>query len=103
MNELIYAGEEVEGILKKKYPNCKITDASDFIHTERFEFEAEGITEEDFYPFAIRKGFARNCFGFEVRLQSLKFPEPKDHPRKHQETKILIDRWIEKAKEKGND
>lgn len=72
MHSLVYAGKDVEELLKKEYPECKITDASDYIHTERFEFEEDNIEEDDFYIFAIRNGFALNCLGFNLKLHSQK-------------------------------
>lgn len=63
MRELVYAGTEVEKLIKKQFRNAKIADASDSIHTERFEVEID-TTDEIFYRFAIRKGIALVCFGF---------------------------------------
>lgn len=80
--DLVYAGVEVENIIKKKYPQAKITDASDYIHTERFECEIEGVTNDDFYPFAIREGFARNCFGLELTLQMVGVKGPEREEKK---------------------
>jgi len=37
MHELIYAESEIARIIKKQYPTANITDASDYIHEERFE------------------------------------------------------------------
>lgn len=96
MEELIYAGREVEDIIKAKYPQAVIDDASDFIHTERFRLSIEGIENDEFYPFAIKEGFATCCFGFAVMLQSLKFPESRSI--KPKENKEKIERWIELAK-----
>ncbi len=73
VNELVYAGAEVEKLVKEKYPEAKLTDASDFIHTERFECEIEGVEEDEFYIFAIREGFAECCFGFLLRTHD---PDP---------------------------
>lgn len=98
MYELIYAGKDVEKIIRKSYPNCKIEDASDYIHTERFEVEIPDVTDDEFYPFAIREGFARCCFCFDLLYYSLKFPEPKNNPGKHKETEAKILKWIELAK-----
>jgi len=98
--DLIYAGGEVEGLIKAKWPQAKFKDASDFVHTERFECEIEGVTDEEFYPFAIREGFCRCCFAFNLLLQSLGFPELKEGP-KHEETKEKLERWIKLAKEEG--
>jgi len=68
MRELVYGGEQIERIIKKKYPSAKIRDASDYVHPERFEVEIEGISEEEFYRFAIRSGFAKLCFIFCCKL-----------------------------------
>lgn len=95
--DLIYAGGDVEGIIKKKYPFAKIKDASDYIHTERFEVEIEGVTDEEFYPFAISEGFGSCCFTVALLLAGLKFKELKDGP-KHSETIEKLQRWADKAK-----
>ena len=63
MKELVYGGTEVEKLIKKKFSDAKIVDASDFVHAERFEVEID-TTDEIFYRFAIRKGIALICFGF---------------------------------------
>lgn len=68
MYELIYAGGEVENIIKAKYPEAKIKDASDYIHLERFECEVDGIGDDEFYIFAIQSGFAECCFGFNLMM-----------------------------------
>ncbi len=96
MNELVYAGKKVEDIIKAKYPQSVITDDSDFIHTERFELSLEGIEDDEFYPFAIKEGFARCCFGFSLTLASLKFPEGRSN--KPKENKEKLEKWIELAK-----
>ena len=89
--DLIYAGADVEQIILSKYPEAKITDASDGIHTERFEMDVE--TEEDeFYPFAIKEGFARCCFNISMLLGTLKFPESKTI--KPKESKAKLEKWI---------
>ena len=95
--ELIYAGKEVEKIVVDRFPNANMTDASDEIHTERFECEIEGVTDDEFYPFAIREGFARCCLSFEILLTGLRFKEIT--PGKHAETKTKIEAWIAATKE----
>lgn len=67
MYNLIYAGGDVEDVIKVKYPEAKIKDASDYIHTERFECEVD-VDEDEFYIFAIRQGFAECCFGFNLMM-----------------------------------
>lgn len=64
LQELIYAAPKVEKLIKEKYPQAAITDVSDYIHTERFEVEIEGVSSEEFYSFARKSGFIRACFGF---------------------------------------
>jgi hypothetical protein len=94
MYDLIYAGHEVEDIIKAKYPQAKITDASDEIHTERFEMELDGVTEDEFYPFALIKGFAGDCFRIALHLESLKFKDMD----KDGKNKADLDRWLELSK-----
>lgn len=94
MNDLIYAGHEVEHIIKEKYPQAEIKDASDFIHTERFELELEGIEEDEFYPFAIIKGFASDCFRVALLLESLKFKD-MDKDGKNRER---LEKWVSLSK-----
>ncbi len=67
--ELIYAGHDVEDLCQKQWPDCKIGDASDYIHTERFKFEAE-IEDDEFYPFAIKNGFADCCLTLQVMMKT---------------------------------
>ena len=97
MYDLIYAGKDVEEVIKKKYPDSQIKDASDYIHTERFELEIQDVEDEEFYPFAISEGFARSCFSFVLLLESLRFPELKSGPS-HKETETKIRKWIELSK-----
>ena len=92
MYDLIYGNSEVESVILKKYPQAQIKDASDFIHTERFECEIPNISEDEFYPFALKEGFARLCFKFELTLQSLGMKDM------HDKAKSSLDRWIELAK-----
>ncbi len=96
MYELIYAGKEVEDIIKKKYPNAEVKDASDYIHTERFEVEIPGITDDEFYPLAIKEGFIKCCLGFEILFESLRFKETKTI--KPNENLVRIQKWVELAK-----
>ena len=65
--ELIYAGKDVEQLILKAFPEAKITDASDYIHTERFECEID-IPEDEFYIFAIRNGFATLLLSFQIMM-----------------------------------
>ena len=94
MYDLIYAGKDVEELIKKQYPSAKITDASDYIHTERVEVEIEGVGEDEFYPFAIKEKFVMACFSFCILCESLKFKELHNGP-KHEDTVSKIKKWIE--------
>jgi len=93
--DLIYGNSEVENLILKKYPQAKIKDASDDIHTERFECEIADIDDDTFYPFAIKEGFARLCLKFELTLQSLGFKDM------HDKAKTDLDKWIESMKALG--
>lgn len=93
--DLIYGNSEVESIITKQYPQAKIKDASDYIHTERFECEIPEIEDDTFYPFALKEGFARLCLKFEITLQSLGFKGD------HDEAKAKLDKWIELANTGG--
>ena len=91
--DLIYGNSEVENLILAKYPQAKIKDASDYIHTERFECEILDVDDDAFYPFAIKEGFARICLKFELMLQSVVMKDT------HDKAKADLERWIEKAKE----
>lgn len=83
--ELIYACNEVETIILDKWPNAKITDASDCIHEDRFEVSIDHVTEEQFYLFAMEKSFAGDCFKLLLMSQS-----PDQEQR--EKVKILIEK-----------
>ncbi len=71
MNELIYAGRDVEKLCKEKFPGAIIKDASDEVHEERFKFQCE-THEKEFYLFALREGFILECLCFQLALQETK-------------------------------
>jgi hypothetical protein len=72
--ELIYGVQsQLEPLIKEKWPEARFQDASDNIHTDRFEVEIdvpEGKTKEsflrDFWHFSVREGFCFLCFGFRL-------------------------------------
>jgi hypothetical protein len=68
MKELVYSREIFEEIVKK-YPTTKWEDASDDIHTERYEIEIPDVTEQEFYPIAMEEDWADACFGFCLELR----------------------------------
>lgn len=79
IHDAVYADSGVEALIKKQYPQAQTKDASDWIHTERFEVVIDDIEPKDFYTFAIKEGFALCCFGFQIRLLDKDtFPEVKE-------------------------
>ena len=96
IKELVYAGKDIEDIIKAKYTNTVTRDASDCIHTERFELKIPDVDEDEFYSFAIKEGFVKLCLVFNFMLGSLKFTKPTS--MEHKETKDKIERWIRLAK-----
>ena len=83
MQELIYDAT-VEPIILKRWPDAEIVDASDDIHRGRFQVDLD-VEEDEFYPFAIKEGFAEVCLCFQIMAR-----RKEDHPK--------IYEWIEKAK-----
>lgn len=76
IEELIYA-EAAMKLIKAKYPMAEFKDESDDIHEGRFSVTIQDITEEEFYTFALQKGFARACFKFELMMLDEKEGIPK--------------------------
>jgi len=66
--ELVYSYEPQQ-VLLTKWPRAVIKDASDYIHTERIEVSIEGVTDDEFYPFALKEGFALDCLGFQIMMR----------------------------------
>jgi len=56
MYDLIYADKKAEEIIKKQFPNAKTKDASDYIHTERFEITMDGDMPDEYIEFMLRSG-----------------------------------------------
>ena len=86
LEELVYGGKDVEELIKAKFPSANTEDASDDIHENRFSLSIEDTNEDDFYVYAIQKGFADLCFKFALMLR---IPNPKDAEK--------IKGWIAKA------
>ena len=77
--ELVYDDDKTRQLIQEQYPQAKITDASDDIHSERFQVDIEGVEPKDFYIFAIKEGFALECLGFQLRMRMAdKIQEVKD-------------------------
>jgi len=70
MYEVVYAGSDVEALILKRWPNAKITDASDWIHTERFECTIPDLDSDEFYVWAILEGYAGECLAFNVIMRA---------------------------------
>ena len=88
--ELIYCESSLQEIIKKEFPEAVFEDESDCIHTDRFSVDIESDNEnieEQFYIFAMKQGFVRNCLQFELMLRT-----DTDIPK--------IKGWITKAAEK---
>ena len=90
MHDLVYAGSEVERLISEKFPSVKIKDASDFIHTERFEVELDDSLKDDFYIFAMREGFALCCLGLQIQIRGVDKNDKEE-----------LWRWINAAKNGG--
>lgn len=72
MMELIYCNsledeQEIKQLIMDTFHSSKFNDASDFIHSHRFEVETD-VNDDVFYPFAIKNGFHMCCFGFQLAL-----------------------------------
>lgn len=72
MMELIYCDSredelEIKQLIVDAFPSSKLNNASDFIHSHRFEVETD-VDDDVFYPFAIKNGFHMCCFGFQLTL-----------------------------------
>jgi hypothetical protein len=86
MTELVYADAEAQRLCREKWPACKIEDASDDIHPERFEIEVD-CPQAEFYQFACENGFVMECLTLQLHLHT---PRAERRP----ETNALIDGLI---------
>lgn len=68
MRELIYDGD-VKKLIQAEYPQAKIRDASDEIHVGRFEVFISNVSQDEFWIFAIREGFAMSCLAWRFLMQ----------------------------------
>lgn len=63
--------ETVQVDILSEFPEAEFEDASDFIHQYRLELTIPNLTDQSqFYKFAIQKGFAMCCFGFQMRVMN---------------------------------
>lgn len=72
MNDLIYGDYKAEEIVKKRYPNIKIEDASDEIHRERFcaMFEDDEFDENEYLKFLLESGLSQISLQFQIASRS---------------------------------
>ena len=63
---LSYYGDAPK-VLQEIWPEAKIEDASDFIHTERFAIETD-VEEEEYFKTIIREGMATFSLGFQSMI-----------------------------------
>ena len=97
--ELVYAGKDVEDLVRAQYPDAVITDESDYIHTDRFGCVIPNITRDDFYPFAILNGFVRECLGFQLVLKTPFLGRPDVEAKSKED----LSRWLASAKKMKED
>jgi len=78
MDDLIYADYKAEEIVKKKYPNIKIEDASDEIHRERFgiQFDENEYDEHEYLKFLLESGLFQVSLQFQI-MSKTKEDAPK--------------------------
>lgn len=57
-------------VIRKQYPDLVVEDARDMMHPDRVKISISGLTNEEFYKFAIREGFANVLFMFHFRVMS---------------------------------
>lgn len=69
MYDLIYLSyySDAPKVLQEIWPEAKIEDASDIIHTERFVIETD-VEEEEYFKTIIREGMAMFSLGFQVMM-----------------------------------
>lgn len=70
MYDLVYTDYygDAPRILERHWPRAKTEDASDFIHTERFAIEVEGVSMEDYLRVIIYQGLALVSLHFQALL-----------------------------------
>jgi hypothetical protein len=55
-------------VIKEKYPNLVVEDARDGFHPDRVRIELSGVTNGEFYKFAIKEGFSGVLLLFHVQI-----------------------------------
>lgn len=87
MTEVVYDDSYQKDILEK-WPNAKITDASDMIHESRILVEIPDIEYDEFWKWGCTNGMATLCLNFNVALYDKNFVEKvKGWLKEKEETK----------------
>lgn len=92
-SDLIYADKEVEQIFKNKFPKCKITDASDYVHMDRFNVEFDEMNIEKYFMFLIDEKIGGVSFCLSLAIQNT---------NKTKKDKEILDRLLQYVKSKKN-
>ena len=69
--DAIYLPLEEAAEIQKAFPSAIIKDESDWIHEHRFS--VSGVDKDEFYPWAILRGYFKYCLG--LRLMADMHPE----------------------------
>jgi hypothetical protein len=64
---LPYNGEDMEN-LHKKFPTAHFSDASDYIHENRFTIEVENISKKEFLKGLLQTGIWEACLGLRLLM-----------------------------------
>ena len=89
MYEVVYDDNITRDKVEKRFPEFKVEDASDFIHTNRFSVVVPDDRKVEFYVFAAENAFLHLCLGF----QSLRYEKDTG------EKKEILDAIQNKLKE----
>lgn len=71
MMELVYDGEAAP-VIRARFPEARIEDASDYIHESRIEVHLPDEQRAAFYKHAIREGYSEVCLGFQIMMKGSK-------------------------------
>lgn len=67
VSDLVYADSEVVDVIKQKWPDATFVDASDFIHSERFEVKID-TTWREFFIHALDCGYSDCSLRFQLEM-----------------------------------
>lgn len=71
-HDLIYADGcqyEIEGLIRKAFPNAEIEDASDFIHRGRFSVTIPNMRQDRFFIWLLAQGLQDMSFGVQIGMR----------------------------------